>query len=161
VGKGYRPGGPNFIPPGAPAGFPTQFNTDTLVSYEIGFRAQTADRTFSFDGSIFRLDWDDILILSTANSAAGPVGVNANGQRARSTGAEFTATLRPLRGLSLVVNAAYVDAKLRDDPFLPGGGLDLTGGLSGDSLPYTPQYTANLSADYEWSLGGEAGLCWR
>jgi outer membrane receptor protein involved in Fe transport len=153
VAKGYRPGGPNFIPPGAPANFPPQFNSDTLVSYEVGFRAQTPGRGLALDGSVYYVDWDDILILSTANSAAGPVGVNSNGGRARVKGAEITGTMRPTRGLSVVANLAYVDAELRDDTVPPGGGANLTGGLAGDQLPYTPKISANLSADYEWSLG--------
>lgn len=156
VAKGYRPGGPNFIPPGAPAGFPAEFNSDTLVSYELGLRADTADRVFGIDASLFYIDWENILILSTANSAAGPVGVNANGQDARVMGAEMAATLRPLRGLNVLLTAAYTDAELRDDTVPPGGGLNLTGGLRGDTLPFTPEFTANLSVDYDWSLGGDA-----
>lgn len=155
VAKGYRPGGPNFVPPGAPANFPTEFQSDTLVSYEIGFRAQTPDRSIALDGSVYHVDWDDILITSTAPSAAGPVGVNANGRRARSKGAELTATIRPARGFSVVANAAYVDAKLRDDTVPPGGGVNLVGGLKGDELPYTPKISANLSADYEWPIGDD------
>jgi outer membrane receptor protein involved in Fe transport len=153
VAKGYRPGGPNFIPPGAGPDFPTQFNSDTVVSYEIGFRTQTPNRTLALDGSVYYIDWDDILILSSAIVNGTPVGVNSNGRRARSKGAELTATLRPTRGLSIIANGAYVDAELRDDTVPPGGGLNLTGGLAGDQLPYTPKLSANLSADYEWSLG--------
>jgi len=152
IAKGYRPGGPNFIPPGAAAGFPAEFQSDSLISYEIGFRAQTADRVFSVDGAVYYVDWDNILILSSANSAAGPVGVNSNGGRARSVGAELSATLRPLRGLSLVGSLAIVDAELRDDTVPPAGGLNLGGGLAGDELPYTPGITANLSVDYQWAL---------
>jgi outer membrane receptor protein involved in Fe transport len=153
VAKGYRPGGPNFIPPGAGPEFPTQFESDTLISYEIGFRAETVDRSLSVDGAVFHIDWDDILILSSALVNGTPVGVNTNGRRASSQGVELTATARPTRGLSLIANLAFVNAELRDDTIPPGGGLNLTGGLRGDELPYTPDLTINLSGDYEWSLG--------
>ena len=156
VAKGYRPGGPNFIPPGAGPTFPTEFSSDTLISYELGLRAQTRDRTFAFDGALFYLDWDNIQILSSALVNGTPVGVNTNGRRERSYGAEFTATLRPVRGLTLVGNAAFVNAELRDDTIPPDGGLNLTGGLAGDRLPYTPEISANLSGDYEWSIGANA-----
>lgn len=154
VAKGYRPGGPNFIPPGAAAGFPTEFGSDTLISYEAGIKAETADRTFGIDAAGFYVDWDNILILTSANSAAGPVGVNANGQKARTYGGEATFTLRPTRGLTAAVNLAYTKAYLRGDTVSPtGGGLNLTGGLNGDRLPFVPEWQANVSLDYEWAMG--------
>ncbi len=154
--KGYRPGGPNFIPPGAGSTFPTQFGADTIVSYEVGVRAQTDDRSFVLDAAMFHLDWDNVLIASTVTINGTPVGVNSNGQRARSQGFEATATLRPTRGLTVVVNGAYTDAKLRDDTVPASGGLNLTGGLAGDQLPYSPKYAANVSADYDWQVSDTA-----
>ncbi len=154
VAKGYRPGGPNFVPPGAPAGFPTEFLADTIISYEAGLRAETPDRRFGLDVSAFVLDWDDILILSTATVAGTPVGVNSNGRRARSKGVEATVTLRPTRGLTAVITGAFTDAKLLDDTIPASGGLNLTGGLRGDVLPYSPRWSSNISIDYDWDLGG-------
>lgn len=155
VAKGYRPGGPNFVPAGAPANFPTEFDADTIVSYEAGIRSTTVDGSFSIDASVFQLDWDDVQVLSTVQTAAGPVGVNGNGRRARSRGFEGTATLRPVRGLSFVAGVAYTDAKLLDDTVSRNGGLNLSGGLAGDRLPYTPQFSGSLSADYEWGMGND------
>jgi iron complex outermembrane receptor protein len=155
IAKGFRPGGPNFVPAGAPVGFPTSFNADTIISYEAGVRAETADGRFSVDAAAFYLDWDDILILSTVQTAAGPVGVNGNGKRARSQGFEATVTARPTAGLTVVINGAYTDAKLLDDT-VSGGGLNLTGGLAGDQLPYSPKLSGSVSADYEWAVGSNA-----
>lgn len=147
VAKGYRPGGPNVVPPGAGPNFPSQYNADTLISYEAGVRAETADRTFAIDASVYYLDWRKIQVLVTYNTAIGPVSADGNGDSATSKGVEMTATLRPTRGLSIVVNGAYNDAHLDQD--LPPG----NGGFAGDRLPYAPKWTANVSADYEWSLG--------
>jgi iron complex outermembrane receptor protein len=158
VAKGYRPGGPNAVPPGAPAGFPTSFEADTLVSYEIGLRAETEDRLFAFDGAIFYLDWSNILINTVFidPNTGTPFGANGNGRGASSTGFEATATLRPMRGLSAVLNIAYTDAHLTDDTTPADGDINLTGGLKGDPLPYIPDIAANLSVDYEWAIGGES-----
>ncbi|MES2044612.1 MAG: TonB-dependent receptor [Pseudomonadota bacterium] len=156
VGKGYRPGGPNFVPPGAPATYPTQFNSDTLVSYELGYRGETANHAFSIDVAAFYIDWKNILIASSTVVNGTPVGVNSNGQRARSYGVEGTVTLRPTRGLNVVANVTYTKAKLLDDTVPAVGGLNLTGGLAGDQLPYSPVWNANVSADYEWSVGPNA-----
>ena len=151
VAKGYRPGGPNFIPAGAPAGFPAEFNADTLINYEVGVKAQTANHTFAIDASLFYVDWNNILIVTSAIANGQPVGVNANGKKARTYGAEATVTLRPTRGLNVVFTMAYTEAFLRGDT-VAGGGLNLSGGLDGDTLPYVPRYQANVSADYDWDL---------
>lgn len=151
VAKGYRPGGPNFVPVGAPTGFPTEFNADTLISYEAGLKTQSRDGVFALDVSGFYIDWKNILILTTVNTNAGPVGINANGRRARTYGAEGTATLRPLLGLDISANLAWTRAYLRDDT-TNGSGLNLTGGLAGDKLPFIPSLSGTLSADYRWDL---------
>ena len=83
-------------------------------------------------------------------------GANGNGRRARSEGAEFVATVRPVRGLSLSANVAYTHAKLLDDTTPAPGIPNLTGGLAGDPLPFTPRWSGTLSGDYEWSVGGTA-----
>ncbi|MDB5675238.1 MAG: TonB-dependent receptor [Sphingomonas bacterium] len=156
IGKGYRPGGPNFVPPGATSAYPTQFNSDTLVSYEAGYRGETANHAFSIDVAAFYIDWKNILIASSTVVAGTQVGVNSNGQRAQSYGVEGTVTLRPTRGLSVVANVTYTKAKLLDDTVPAAGGANVTGGLAGDQLPYSPVWNANVSADYEWSVGPNA-----
>lgn len=150
VAKGYRPGGPNVVPPGAGSSFPTQFDADTLISYEAGVRAETPGGEFSIDASVFYLDWSDIQVLVTYNTDIGPVGADGNGDSATSKGAEVTATLRPTRGFDVVASVAYTDATLDED--LPDG----NGGFAGDRLPYAPEWTVNLAADYEWALGNTA-----
>jgi iron complex outermembrane receptor protein len=144
VAKGYRPGGPNVVPPGAPADYPAQFKADTLISYETGIRAETPDRSFGIDASIYYLDWKNTQILTTFQTAIGPVTADGNGEGAKSYGGEVTATLRPVRGLNVVASVAYNHTALK--------GNILVGGSDGDQLPYAPQWNANLSADYDWAL---------
>jgi outer membrane receptor protein involved in Fe transport len=156
VAKGYRPGGPNAIPPTNPAGFPATFEADTLVSYELGIRGETVDHMFGFDASVFHLDWNNILINTVFIDPATGIafGLNGNGRGARSNGAEVTATLRPARGLTAILNIAYTSAKLLDDTTPDDTAINLTGGLAGDHLPYTPKWAGNLSVDYDWTMGG-------
>ncbi|MES1974161.1 MAG: TonB-dependent receptor [Pseudomonadota bacterium] len=144
VAKGYRPGGPNVVPPGAPADYPAQFRADTLISYEAGVRAETADRTFGIDASVYYLDWKDTQITTTFQTAVGPVTADGNGEGAKSYGAEVTATLRPVHGFVVLASAAYNHTALK--------GNILVGGSDGDQLPYAPRWTASVSADYDWAL---------
>ncbi len=161
VAKGYRPGGPTFVPFGAPADYPTQFNSDSVISYEAGFRGETRDRSFSLDLSAFYVDWDDILIVGQVMTIAGNVTVNTNGRRARSYGVEATATLRPIRGFTTSLNFAYTNAKLIDATLAGTGAAagpnsNATGGIAGDPLPFSPEFTVNVSSDYEWSIGNSS-----
>ena len=143
--KGYRPGGPNILPPEAPAGTPATYESDSLVSYEVGIKAETPDRRFSIDVAAFYIDWSDIQLFAVVNG----FGINVNGAGATSKGAEFTATLRPVPGLALSANGAYTNARLTDDTG------PIVGGTDEDRLPYTPEFSVAANADYEWTLGGE------
>lgn len=142
VAKGYRPGGPNVVLPPLPPGTPLTYDSDSLVSYEAGLKADWLDRTLSVDVSAFYLDWSDIQLFAIVEG----VGFNANGGTAVSKGFEGTATLRPTDGLSVTINAAHTDAYLTEDTD------PATGGMKGDALPFTPKWSASVSGDYEWSL---------
>jgi len=144
VAKGFRPGGPNTLPPGAPVAL-RSYDSDSLISYELGLKSETEDRTFAIDIALFHIDWKNIQVFGVIDN----FGLNFNGGKAKSDGLEFTATLRPTSGLSFSLNGAYTNAKLKDDT--PAQ----VGGLSGDRLPYTPPYSIGANADYEWSLGGD------
>lgn len=152
VAKGYRPGGPNFIPPNAPAGFPSEFDSDSLISYEAGLKAETDNRTFGIDLAGFYVDWKNILILSSTTVGGTPVGINGNGRKACTYGAEGTMTLRPTTGFEVSANLAYTRANLKGDTVAPGG-LNLAGGLDGDELPFVPRWSGTVSADYRWAMG--------
>jgi outer membrane receptor protein involved in Fe transport len=145
VAKGFRPGGPNIVPPGAPTSVKT-YRSDSLISYEVGLKAETADRSFGIDIAAFHIDWSDIQLFASINN----YGVNANGGKAYSDGVEFTATMRPTRGLQVSVNGAYTQAKLLEDTD------PIVGGLKGDRLPFTPKYAVSVNGDYDWKVGGSA-----
>lgn len=149
VAKGYRPGGPNVVPPGAGPDFPVQYDADTLISYELGVRSETVDRSLMIDAAVYYLDWNDILVFGAFDTAIGPVGANDNGGGARVFGAEAMVTLRPTDGLIVSINGAFTDAKLTDDT------PPVTGGLDGDRLPFTPRWAVTTSLDYEWNIGGD------
>lgn len=136
---GYRPGGPNVFGTdpvtGQPIGSPT-FEADTLDSYEAGIKGETADRRFSFDASVYRIDWDNIQVAASQSGFS--VIANApNG--ARIYGGELSLTARPTRGLTFSGAFAIQDAELR-----AGSGI----GAAGESLPNVPRFTATLNADY-------------
>jgi outer membrane receptor protein involved in Fe transport len=145
VATGFRPGGPNIVPPGAPAEIGS-YDSDELTSYEVGFKSESAGGLFAVDVAAYFLDWEDIQLFATIEG----FGVNANGGTAESRGLEFSASLMPADGLTLSVNGAYTDAELTEDT------SDDVGGLDGDPLPFVPEWSFGLSGSYEWPVGGDA-----
>jgi iron complex outermembrane recepter protein len=145
IAKGYRPGGPNAVPPlSGPEldAFPVTFDADTLTSYEVGYKLDIGRRV-SFDIAAYHLVWKNIQVFG--QTATG-FGYNDNGEGARVNGIEGALSLRPVQGLNLSVNGAWMDAQLTDDT--PG----LVGGEDGDKLPYTPTLSFGVNGDYEWPV---------
>ncbi len=154
VAKGFRPGGPNVLPPGAPGTVPTSYGADSLVSYETGLKSDFFDHRLSFDASVFYLDWNNIQLLANV----GGFGVNTNGGKAASKGVEFALVARPVTGLSLEASGSRTSARLSEDT------PDITGGLKGDRLPFAPKWSLTFGGDYEWPLfraySGFVGATW-
>jgi len=141
VATGFRPGGPNVLPPNS--GAPETYDSDELTNYELGLKTGNADGSFTLDVAAFFLDWKDIQLFQVVNG----FGINANGGTAESQGLEFTATARS-GGLSLTFSGAYTDAKLTEDT-----DPVLVGGFDGDALPFVPEWSLALGGDYEWAAG--------
>jgi iron complex outermembrane receptor protein len=148
IATGFRPGGPNVLPPGVPEDTPKTFASDTLTSYEAGWKTGSSDGTFALDLSVFYLDWQDIQLYVNVEG----VGFNGNGGTAVSKGAELTASVIPTDGLMFSLNGAYTDAYLTVDTD------PVVGGLDGDPLPYIPDWTFGVLADYQWTVKGNSTL---
>lgn len=146
VATGYRPGGPNLLPPGSPPGTPTSYDSDSLTNYEIGLKADSADGRWSFDVATYYLDWEDVQLLATVND----LNINANGGTAVSKGVEFAASVRPTDGLTLALNGAYTDAYLTEDTD------PVVGGMDGDLLPWVPEWSLGLDGEYDWPVMSSA-----
>jgi len=148
VASGFRPGGPNVVPVGAPAGTPTTYKADRLTNWEVGIKAEAPDaHLWSVELAAYHISWKDIQLFERVNQ----IGINANGGKARVNGFEFSGALRPVPGMTLAANGAYTIAKLLDDT------PEVTGGLAGDPLPFVPKWSGALHADYEFPLSPTLG----
>jgi iron complex outermembrane receptor protein len=144
---GYRPGGPNTVAndplTGLPVAPPT-FQPDHLASYEVGYKAETADHKFSVDVDGYYIHWKDIHILAAVNG----IGITANAPGgATIRGSELTLTVRPNNALALTGAFAYQDARLA------AADTNL-GATDGERLPNVPRFTAAMNADYQPTHGG-------
>jgi len=143
VATGYRPGGPNALPPGT-TGVPPTYQADSTVNYELGTRTDLLDHRVSIDVAAFVVNWHKIQLLEDV----GGFGVNTNGGTARSKGVEWTLGATPVTGLTFTLTGAYVDAYLTEDALAAGG-------HDGDPLPYVPKWSTSLDGAYTWRAFGD------
>jgi iron complex outermembrane receptor protein len=141
IATGYRPGGPNNVPPAASPSVPRIYSSDSTINYEVGFRTDLFEKRLSIDIATFYIDWSKIQL----NEVVDNVGITSNGGSARSTGVEWTLGVAPIQGLNVSLVGAYIDAKLTDDA--PG-----VGGHDGDRLPFAPAVSTSLDSEYKWPL---------
>ncbi len=137
---GFRPGGPNVLPAGAPDTVPAQYDSDELTNYELGYKMASADGRFAMDVAAFYIDWEDIQLFAVVEN----FGVNINGGTAVSKGVEFSTSFAATDALTFSFNGAYTDAYLTADAGAAG--------QDDDPLTYVPDWSFGLSGDYEWNL---------
>ena len=101
------------------------------------------DNTFSVDLAAYYIDWTSIQIIDTYASHGGIYTFTGNGGTARIDGVEWSFAWRPLEGLTLGVVGSWTDAELTQD-------ATALGGAKGDKLPFVPDVTGSVNADYSW-----------
>jgi iron complex outermembrane receptor protein len=150
VATGYRPGGPNDVPPPplAPASVPRQYAADKTTNVELGIRSTQLDGMVSIDVAAYHVNWKDIQLLEDVEG----FGINANGGTARTQGLEWTFGYVPVRGLKFQWIGAFTEANLTS----PAATLNA---LSGAPLPWAPKWTTALDGEYDWTVfGGVKGF---
>jgi len=165
ISEGYRRGGTNA----APVWYPgcvrycndpsyTDFNSDTVINYEIGFKGSADNITYTM--SAFYIDWSDPQ-LNTATPSGAFYAV-VNGSKATSKGVDMEISWAITPDLILRGGYAYVDATLDRDLFVPTGNPDNPSqrleASAGNRLPGTPKHSLNMSLLHTYQLGN--GLRW-
>ena len=145
VASGYRPGGPNGLMPNTSAAVKPMFSSDSLWSYEVGYKASLLDRTLLVDAALYNIEWSDILQPITDNGFS----FFTNAGKARLRGGELSLNWLPSAAWSVNGSLSLIDAKLRTD----ASGL---GGHAGDDIPNTASISASLSATHRFEIGGHA-----
>ena len=137
IARGYRAQGVNFR-----ATQPGQlfFNAETSWNYEVGLRLSWLDDRLTANLTFFHNPVEDYQVPST-DPATGLFGFVDNA-RVTINGIEAELRATPIDGLDLTAGLGYLDATYTDyeDPSL--------GNFDGNTLPYSPDYTFNVAAQY-------------
>jgi iron complex outermembrane receptor protein len=147
-------------------------------AYEVGFKGQTADGSFSLSGALFLADYTNLQVQ--ANRSDPQTGVvqfvPTNAGKSRSKGFELEATARPSERLSLTAAVTHLDATIDIDglncPLQYQAAAQVMSGkpvnvcyrtatgatpqqnLRGAALPASPRWRIALSPRYEAPIGG-------
>jgi iron complex outermembrane receptor protein len=159
--KGFRPGGPNAVVGSIcngslnPLGLsqvPSQYQSDSLWSYELGTKNAFFDNTMQINASIFYVDWSNIqqnVYLSSCGEQ-----FTANLGHAKSEGGDLEVIYKPIEPLTLNATAAYVDARLTKSAC--AGTLTFSDGLCGGAVPpLASKGDALLGAPWSFTAAGE------
>jgi outer membrane receptor protein involved in Fe transport len=160
VAKGFRAGGPGA----APANLQTAacldalqkaglepggtFESDKVLSYELGSKTTLAGGRAALDVAAFYVDWSDLqtnLILNIFNVGC-PGTATGNLGLASTKGLEVSFTANPFDRLSINTAASYTEATLGKQP------LGVTTSKAGDQLQNAPKWQATLGLQYEFPL---------
>jgi iron complex outermembrane receptor protein len=126
VSTGFRPGGGNAVYPitGAAWGsafqqqgyttgrWPTKYDPDRVISYELGEKARMFDRRLTVNASIYTEDWRHIQLEAYPNDFA----LNINGNYARIYGADLDVRADLGAGFEFGVAAGYLYEYLDGGP---------------------------------------------
>jgi outer membrane receptor protein involved in Fe transport len=149
--QGFRSGVPQdelvgSVIPSYPA-----LKPDKLSNYEVGLKGSLWDHRLTYETAVFYMKWKDIQQqVDVPAPPAGDVYVLLNGQSASGEGAEFSLKAEPWDGLS--VGAVFGWNNLHFNSSVYSGGALLF--AEGSRPNYSPEYTAGLSAQYKFALGG-------
>ena len=134
---------------------------ESVLAYELGFKASLAENTVQLNGAVFHYDYEDKQVRGKIpDPIFGPLDKLVNVPESTITGAEFDVVALLTDKLTLSAAVTYVDSEvdeyigfsvLGSNPSDPANNA-IPEDLSGNSLPYTPEFTYSLDLDYRTDL---------
>lgn len=129
-------------------------NEDNLVNYEVGIKGNAFGRMLLFEAAVYYIDWEDtqiglrIPVPGTTTTLAALV----NSEGANGPGAEAGVTFQ-LTDFDIGVNGSWSGLGAAADTSTIVGTTTVLLIPEGDRFPTSPEWTANLFADYRFALG--------
>ena len=143
--EGFRLGGTNQSPFAAA---PKGFGADSLWNYEVGMKSSWFERRWTVNVAAFDIDWSNIQV--SGRDPTGAFGFISNAGTARVTGLELETSAHPVRGLELSAGFEYLPERQLTQNQVSS--VVIAPGRKGDKLPRIPEWTGDLSAQYQRSL---------
>jgi outer membrane receptor protein involved in Fe transport len=161
--KGFRLGGPTGpVPANVPGGVcdsdyvtlgiktpPTEFQSDSLWSYELGSKGRYADNRLSVNAAVYIIDWNNI--QQTVGLPTCGFGFTTNVGNARILGSEWEVRALVTPSLTLALNAGTTHAYITSVESVASHIVSI-----GESILNVPKYTITPNVDYETRISSSA-----
>jgi len=144
VSTGFRSGGSSRNA----LDFNQNFEEETLISYELGWKTELMDNRVRFNGAIYHMEIDDIILDYLPDPVNNPQFVEAfNSGEADINGLELDITAAVTDSFLIGFNYAYIDYDINDAVFPDG--LDHS---DTTELQWAPEHAYAITADYDVAL---------
>jgi len=122
-----------------------EFSDESVVSYELGYKAQLLENRLRLNSSVFVAKYDDYQVNQFINLGGGRSAISiTNAAKVTTQGAELELAYQATSDFSVMASLGLLDATF--DQFDGAGSQG--GDASGNYLPNAPKVTANVSGQY-------------
>lgn len=128
----------------APVGISDIFKEETSSAFEIGFKGRALENRLTFDGAFYYVDVDDMQSFEFFVGPFGLLRVVNNIDNVKIKGFEFAAQARLHEYFSIGAGFNVIDSKIKKFASRPD--------TIGNESPYTPDYTINASAEFNYPV---------
>jgi iron complex outermembrane receptor protein len=155
VSKGFKSGGFNLDTLSSPNLIATDisFNPESVINYEAGLKGRALDGKLHFSGAVFDMEYKNKQVSQFVGTGATvvPSIQVTNAGAARIQGFELETTIKPVSGLTLSGNAAYLHARYTS--FENAAKINnVFVSFTDHVVERTPKWTAGASAEYRFPL---------
>jgi iron complex outermembrane recepter protein len=145
--KGFRSGGFN-------RGELPNYEPESLWSYELGLKGQSASGMVGFEAAVYYSDYSDMLrrgLVLVPDAQPQFQQLTSNIGTVEVKGVEGGITLRATEKLTLNATASYIDSEITEV-----NATDATN-IAGDPVDYVPELSYTLGAHFSFDLGALPG----
>jgi iron complex outermembrane receptor protein len=131
---------------------PTQLNpieAETSDAFEIGLKATVFDGTTTINLALFDATYDNFQANAFDVLNGAVITRLTNAGEISTSGVELDFVSAPFEGLTLSGGFAFTDAQIEEFN-LPPNSPPGAGNLSGERLPFAPEFKGSLMAEYRW-----------
>ena len=152
--RGFRSGGFNDT-----AAFGFLYDQEEVWTYELGFKSSYMNDRVRFNGAVFYTDYDDqqFFLIDEFNSQA-----LVNGDKSTVKGFEVDIQAQLRENWQVIAGFGYTDSVIDEMSEFPNPPSFVNfDDLSGNTPPFTSEYTFNFSTQYDHALSNGVNLVGR